>query len=340
MTAAMTKTPMHEIKSAAAILDEDIVCRSFVQGSSTLAYACLLIRRKKYELASHVLHSLEAKQASRFKDMVFYLQARIGIETGEFAMAKKRLLARVHLHPTDLVALSLLETCIYQEYEEWESANPSAEASSVSALREAPDSEGYDTESPDPEDSTPLSPLDSDPEPSEPVLSDNGLFGTDLPPAPAPAEPSPARSASPGPVPAQAAPFRKQSGDREFGIYQSLADDANTHALALWNTEQGRFKATCRDPKLETPVSLMPESLPGAIADACKALEAGSVHKICLSFQNLTLTSFHRGPENMGLLTGPIGHSLLSMVRAENVFLKASVGPLPSASRGKGDTDG
>src|SRR4051812_27540787 len=120
----MTSETQHEIKSAASVLADDVICQSFIQSSSTLAYACLLIRRRSYDLAAHVLHSLEAKQASRFKDMVFYLQSEIGIETGEFAAVKKRLVPRVHQHPNDMVALSLLECCIYHEWLEWERSRP------------------------------------------------------------------------------------------------------------------------------------------------------------------------------------------------------------------------
>jgi hypothetical protein len=112
----MIAAPQHEIKPPDAVIAEDVICQSFIQSSCTLAYACLLIRRGKHELAAHVLHSLEAKQASRFKDMVFYLQAQIGIETGEYAMVKRRLVPRVHQHPNDMVALSLLEACIHREY--------------------------------------------------------------------------------------------------------------------------------------------------------------------------------------------------------------------------------
>ena len=36
---------MHDVKSAAAVLADDVICQSFIQSSSTLAYACLLIRR-------------------------------------------------------------------------------------------------------------------------------------------------------------------------------------------------------------------------------------------------------------------------------------------------------
>src|SRR5215212_8910625 len=81
----MTAAATYEVKPPSAILAEDVICQSFIQSSSTLAYACLLIRGGKYDLAAHVLHSLEAKPASRFKDMVFYLQAQIGIETGDYA---------------------------------------------------------------------------------------------------------------------------------------------------------------------------------------------------------------------------------------------------------------
>ena len=36
----------------------------------------------------------------------------------------------------------------------------------------------------------------------------------------------------------------------------------------------------------------------------------------------MTVTSFHSGPENMGLITGHINQSLLTIVRAENTFRK------------------
>nr|MDQ3000349.1 hypothetical protein [Fibrobacterota bacterium] len=127
----MSAAPMHELKTAAAVLADDVICQSFIQSSSTLAYACLLIRDRKYDLAVHVLHSLEAKQASRFKDMVFYLQAQIGIETGEFNMVKKRLVPRVNQHPNDMVSLSLLECCIFLEFTEWERSHPQAETLSA-----------------------------------------------------------------------------------------------------------------------------------------------------------------------------------------------------------------
>jgi len=134
----MSSTTQHEVKAASAVLSDDIICQSFIQSSSTLAYACLLIRRKKYELATHVLHSLEAKQASRFKDMVFYLQAQIGIETGEYAVVKKRLVPRVNQHPNDMVALSLLEADIYLEWVAWQSRQPEAAAKIASdAARES-----------------------------------------------------------------------------------------------------------------------------------------------------------------------------------------------------------
>lgn len=311
MTQTIPAEPMHEIKSAAAVLAEDVICQSFVQGSSTLAYASLLIRRKRYELAGHVLHSLEAKQASRFKDMVFYLQAQIGIETGEFALIKKRLVPRVHQHPNDMVALSLLECCVYREFEEWERLHPPAEGAAATR----PDNPEPDAPAP--------APIASAPSVSRPAAA---------------ASP---RVASPAAAIVQAA-SRLPAGkpeEKDFGIYQSLVNDVNTLALALWNPERKRFKATCRNPELEEPVSRLPEELPGAIAVACAALDGGPVHKICFSFQSLTITTFHAGAENMGLVTGTIGQSLLSMVRAENVFLKSTANAHPSASRGEAAGD-
>src|SRR5688500_13153033 len=120
----MTTTTTYEIKTPAEILSEDVICQSFIQSSSTLAYACLLIRGARYDLAAHVLHSLEAKPASRFKDMVLYLQCQIGIESGDFAEVKRRLVPRVQQHPGDMVALCLLQSCVSLEWEDWQRRNP------------------------------------------------------------------------------------------------------------------------------------------------------------------------------------------------------------------------
>lgn len=327
MTQTSPAAPMHEIKSAAMVLSEDVICQSFVQGSSTLAYASLLIRRKRYELAGHVLHSLEAKQASRFKDMVFYLQAQIGIETGEFAIMKKRLVPRVHQHPNDLVALSLLECCVYQEYEEWESLHPPV-ARAAATHHDTPKSvfpadlsrgPGSLAETRAPVDSEPAALRSAAAVSSRTVSSRTDPSRTDTPVSVT----APAASRPPAGMPVE----------KDFGIYQSLVNDVNTQALVLWNPAQGRFKASCRNSEMEESVSRLPEALPGSIAVACEALDGGPVHKICFSFQTLTITTFHAGAENMGLVTGNIGQSLLSMVRAENVFLKIAASAHPSVAR-------
>ena len=411
----MTTAPFHAIKSAAAVLAEDVICQSFVQSSSTLAYACLLIRRRRYELAAHVLQSLEAKPASRFKDMVFYLQAQIGIETGEYALVKRRLEPRVHQHPNDMIALSLLECCIYNEFEAWEQAGFQSEATVLSGapdmraaptpvpapppapepvvvlpqalnLSDLPSASDLLGQSPEPashrvqsprrdreyviSDAAPAFPVSSQPPafnlPAHPAVSASGShpydsgpipIGNDTPvsglleirvvpePAvsiPAPAE-SPAASSAPaasaiasaasptapvpqnGAEPGLAGPRMDQTSfsNGDFGVYQPLVADGNTQSLALWNAEQGKYRAACRNAGLEPLVALLPQELPHSLQEACSALEGGILHKICFSFQNLTVTSFHAGAENMGLITGNINQSLLSMVRAENIFGKA-----------------
>jgi hypothetical protein len=108
----------------------------------------------------------------------------------------------------------------------------------------------------------------------------------------------------------------------DVGIYQTLVADPNTQALAVWNASTGKSKAACRNPELEPLVASLPQSLPASLQNACSALEGGVIHKICCCFQNLTVTSFHSGSENLGLVTGNINQSLLTIVRAENTFRK------------------
>lgn len=110
--------------------------------------------------------------------------------------------------------------------------------------------------------------------------------------------------------------------DSDFGVYQALASDENTQALSLGNRDSGRFRFNCRNGNLEPLVNMLPQLVPGAIAHACASLESGDIHKICFSFQNMTVTSFHKGAEQLALVTGNINHSLLTMVRAENIFQK------------------
>ena len=245
----MSAAAQHEVKSAEGILMEDVICQSFIQSSSTLAYACLLIRRKKYDLAKHVLQSLEGEQTTRFKDMVFYLQTQIGIETGEYQQVKEKLMPHVNRHPNDLVALSLLEANIYLEWVAW--LGQQKPASMASSGGSAP-AVGI----------------------GEPASVASFSASASISPVP-PAIVAPTMAA-----------FEIGVGD--FGIYQSLATDENTQALVLGNQVHNRFKSTFRNPKLETLVNLLPQILPGAIANTCDALEGGEIHKICFSFQNLT----------------------------------------------------
>ncbi len=282
----MSTATQHEVKTAESILMGDVICQSFIQSSSTLAYACLLIRHKKYDLANHVLQSLEGKQTTRFKDMVFYLQAQIGIETGEHQQVKQKLVSHIHRHPNDLVALSLLESSIYLEWIAWQGRQSSAPANSLSAA-------------------TPVASFSAAASilPVPPSISTPNMSAFEL-------------------------------GEGDFGIYQSLVMDDNTQALVLGNQAQNRYKSTSRNPNLASLVNLLPQILPGAIANTCEALDGGDIHKICFSFQNLTVTSLHMGAECLELVTGNINQSLLTMVRAENIFQKQAASAKARANLG------
>ncbi|HLP40627.1 MAG TPA: hypothetical protein VK465_03895 [Fibrobacteria bacterium] len=359
MTSATTQ---YEIKTPSAVLAEDVICQSFIQSSSTLAYACLLIRRGRHDLAVHVLHSLEGRPASRFKDMVFYLQCQIGIEVGDFAAVKKRLVPRVHQHPNDMVAVSLLESCVFLEYEDWQRRNPLEAAEELVARTQVEECAV---------EADPRARLVSS---SEPVLEFQTLPGARFPDVADPSYlgarvPSPnyqaplsdgsgtfqaleravqpvaieekLPSASPPANPASDGPNASSApGENDLGIYQALASDANTQALCLWNAHQRRRRSFCRNPALEPLVAALPQSLPQGLEDAVRDLDGGGIHKVCFSFEGLTLISLHVGAENLGLVTGNINQSLLTMVRAENIFLKQGAIRGAVGAPGAGRPDG
>jgi hypothetical protein len=340
----MSSATTYEVKSPSAILAEDVICQSFIQSSSTLAYACLLIRQGRYDLAAHVLHSLEAKPASRFKDMVFYLQAQIGIETGDFATIKKRLVPRVNQHPNDMVALSLLESCIAREWEGWQREHP-AEAALSAALAQAQASSPAPAARAEEDVPAPAAARPSEPSPTRPAperapapaaAAELTLSGAETL-APIDLDPEPIRSTVPirqirAAEPSASAPIAFASEGGDFGVYQGLAADAQAHALLLWNTATRKLRSAAKREEFQPLVALLPQIIPQPMAAAVRALDGGEIHKICLCFGNLTVTTFHSGPENLGLLTGNLNQSLLTMVRAENLFQRQS--PLSHAARG------
>lgn len=339
-----TSTTTYDIKPPAAVLAEDVICQSFIQSSSTLAYACLLIRSGKHGLAAHVLHSLEAKPASRFKDMVFYLQAQIGIETGDYAAVKKRLVPRVHQHPNDMVALSLLEACIFREWEAWRGDHP-AEAALSAALAEAhaqapaPQSHEPAHHEPSPTGPAPAPRATDTPRSLEAPVTPVFLGGDPRHEARhsgPPAFPTvPIRQLEPAEAPrAQEAPAFAPSNDRDFGVYQGLAGDAQTLALGLWNNVTRKFRSVAKREDLKALVGLLPQALPHPLAAAVRALDGGEIFKVCYCFRDLTVTTLHSEVENLGLLTGNLNQSLLTLVRADNIFQKQS--PLSASARGSG----
>ncbi len=356
----MIAAPQHEIKTPDAVIADDVICQSFIQSSCTLAYACLLIRRGRFELAAHVLHSLEAKQASRFKDMVFYLQAQIGIETGEYQMVKKRLVPRAHQHPNDLVALSLLESCMYREFAAAEASSPrppepvaapfgNAQAAAAAAM--AADFAATQLPPGEPPSLAPARMAHPRPAAEPAVTSAPRTQSTPLVPARAPVPPSglieishPAQPVAAhsafAPIPAASAaapavsapgPASAPARDGSRGHRAGASGDAD---LGLYQGIAGdpnslalglwgarvRPKSFCRAPELEPLMATLARELPASLQAACTALESGPIHKVCFSFNHLTASTFHAGSEGMALVTGPHNQSLLPIGRAYKTF--------------------
>jgi hypothetical protein len=147
------------------------------------------------------------------------------------------------------------------------------------------------------------------------------LADTPLPGSLAPvAKPPSAPAGDPG------AAYARQHGGGDLGLFQPLAADANTQALTQWNSAQRRQRADCRRAGLEPLMDSLPGLVPLGLAEAVRSLEGGEINKVCFSFQSITVTTLHAGPDHLGLVTGPISQSLLTMVRAENIFLKQGAG--------------
>ncbi len=102
--------------------------------------------------------------------------------------------------------------------------------------------------------------------------------------------------------------------------YIPVLEDEKTRGFMLWGGLQGRRFSQIRDVSLGKMQKIIEESLPRGLEAACRGLEAGAIFKICFAFEQLTLTSFHGRDENVALITGPFQQSLLTLVRAENIY--------------------
>ncbi len=111
-------TKPHSVLSPGEAIDGDVRCQSCIQSSTTLAHACLLIRRGDTALAGHILNSLEQAKNSPFRDIIAYFRAWIEMEARDFAKAKSELLSLLQQQPGDSVALSLLQACMVLELRE------------------------------------------------------------------------------------------------------------------------------------------------------------------------------------------------------------------------------
>lgn len=302
-----------EVRTAVQVLRDDVTCQSFIQGSSSLAYASVLIRRGQYELAGHVLKSLEGRKAGRYRDIVFYLQTQIDIETGLFSQVKSRLVSRLKEQPADMVSLSLLQACIQAEL----LATPDGEGSAFEfAFEDAP------ADPPRPQFTEPPPPAPA-PAPA-PQFVEFAQVERPLPTRPqeAPRPPPPnnmvandTRSSRPG---------REGSGSTDVDLmpFQTVVNDAGTKAFAAWDSVNGDMRREVRDPQLEAVVAELPQLLPNTLAAAVAGLDAGRTVKTCFSFHHLTVTTLHHGPFNVGLITGPLNQSLIAVVRTETLFAK------------------
>jgi hypothetical protein len=152
--------PMHnlgDVSDAAQVLEQDTICRNLIQSSPNLAYACLLIRSGRHELASHAIQTLNGDKDGPNRQIALYLQSQIAIETRRFENAKASLVAHLEENPGDIVALSLLQAAIHAEL-----SQPSSDAQA-----EAEDGEAVEGGVPD---STPV---------PEPVLNPQSEFAVE-----------------------------------------------------------------------------------------------------------------------------------------------------------------
>lgn len=369
MSESAAPAAIGEVRSAAQVLQDDVMCQSFIQGSSTLAYACVLIRRGQYELAGHVLRHLDGRKAGRYRDIVFYLQCRIDIETGLFGPVKSRLVARLREQPADSVALSLLQACIQDELK----ANPLPEVVPVTKAAAAPTpSQPVANPTPEPE-------FDDSPEGLAQALSESAAFfklgsmaaalpieaatPMEVPPSftPAYADVQPQAHVQAPPVsptvspsippqapvmPAPAAPeIRPPRVTRDISssalvdmvTFQPVIQDQGTRAFTVWDSYSGDSRKEIREPKLEGIVTELPTLLPNALAQAVAGLDAGRTVKTCFAFKSATVTTLHQGDLNCGLVTGPLNQSLIAIVRTETLFAKRAV---QLGQNRQGDRDG
>lgn len=377
MSESAAPAAIGEVRSAAQVLQDDVMCQSFIQGSSTLAYACVLIRRGQYELAGHVLRHLDGRKAGRYRDIVFYLQCRIDIETGLFGPVKTRLVTRLREQPADSVALSLLQACIQAELK----ANPLPEVAQVAKAAMAPTpSLASLNPTPEPE-------FDDSPEGLAQALSESAAFfklgsmAAALPVeavtpmeapssysyAPAyaeaqPQEPLQAPPSVPAPsfapttsppsqpqtpvIPTPAMPeVRPPRVTRDISssalvdmvTFQPVIQDQGTRAFTVWDSYSGDSRKEMREPSLEGIVAELPILLPNALAQAVAGLDAGRTVKTCFAFKSVTVTTLHQGDLNCGLVTGPLNQSLIAIVRTETLFAKRAA---QLGQNRQGDRDG
>ena len=102
--------------------------------------------------------------------------------------------------------------------------------------------------------------------------------------------------------------------------YLPVLQDEKTRGFVLWDTKQERRFSQVRDASLGILAKTVEESLPRSLDLACRRLEGGNILKICFAFENMAVTSFHGREENVAIITGPFQQSLITIVRAENLY--------------------
>jgi hypothetical protein len=331
MSESTGPTAIGEVRSAAQVLKDDVMCQSFIQGSSTLAYVCLLIRKGQYELAGHVLRQLESRKSGRFRDIVFYIQTQIDMELGLFDIVKVRLIERLREHPADMVALSLLQACIQAELlvhegEKQPEPNPVTSADiehAIDVLSERREAEAIPFVS----QAMPGPSGISIPDPELPASYPHLRDLLDIPPVEPSPEPAPV-AVEPPPPPILAPKTLKTpiqasaTAEVELIPFQAVIQDPGTLGFIVWETRKGTYRKEVKDPGMDALVTELPQWYPGHLSEHVQALDSGKMTKTCFAFGKLTVTTLHHGHFHCGLVTGPLSQSLIAVVRTETLFAK------------------
>ncbi len=125
-------------------------------------------------------------------------------------------------------------------------------------------------------------------------------------------------------------PGATEAPPSENNPYQTVLSDPQTRGLALWSA--GGEVENLGSGEGEALAAALPELFPAWLAEAVGNLEGGEAVKICFAFEHCTVTTWHGGGRNAGLVTGPLRQSLLTLARAEKIFRASPQPPVPEVA--------